>query len=226
MILIILFMPVAVYLIWVGSISRREAPYLVPGAWDSVALLFAGSGLGLVGGPVLLTSLHDTWRRYWMTGEGPLPYASLEGSRWFWIGIWGLYLVGMAGFAAALIYRRRAWTCIYNIESATLKAIIDQVLQQSGKPYRQLGNLFLIQIGNPAVEESMEVETFAFLRHGALHWRKPESLLRREIEAGVFERVEETRTLDHWGGILLILCGSVFLFLAVLGQLAMAFYLR
>ena len=93
MILLILFLPVAIYLIWVGGISRHSRPSIVGGSWDFVALMFAGSGLVLVGLPAVITSIYETWRRYWLTGEGPIPYSSLEGSRWFWLFIWLVYFV-------------------------------------------------------------------------------------------------------------------------------------
>lgn len=120
MILLILFLPVAIYLIWVGGISRHSRPSIVGGSWDFVALMFAGSGLVLVGLPAVITSIYETWRRYWLTGEGPIPYSSLEGSRWFWLFIWLVYFVMTLSISAILIYRKRSWTCFYNVDPEVL----------------------------------------------------------------------------------------------------------
>ena len=226
MILLILFLPVAIYLIWVGGISRQSRPSVVGGSWDFVALMFAGSGLVLAGLPAVITSIYETWRRYWLTGEGPIPFASLEGSRWFWIAVWIAYFVMVLVLAFILIYRRRCWTCFYNVDPQTFDSAIADALNQSGFQYRKFGNLYILLNPENGVEEIMEVEAFSFLRHGTIFFNKPEGLLSKHLVSLISQSLIYTSTPHHWGGLLLMFLGFFVLFLTVIGQLATAILAR
>lgn len=226
MILLILFLPVSIYLIWVGGISRQSRPSIVGGAWDFVALMFAGSGLILAGLPAVITSIYETWRRYWLTGEGPIPFASLEGSRWFWISIWLLYFVMVLSLAAIFIYRRRCWTCYYNVESGAFDSAVAEALEQSGYQHRKFGNLYILHNAEDGSEEKMEVEVFPFLNHGTVYFNKPESLLSKHLISLISQELINTSTPHHWGGLLLMFLGFFVMFLTVIGQLATAILSR
>jgi len=225
-ILLILFLPVAIYLIWVGGISRHSRPSIVGGSWDFVALMFAGSGLVLVGLPAVITSIYETWRRYWLTGEGPIPYSSLEGSRWFWLFIWLVYFVITLSISAILIYRKRSWTCFYNVDPEVFDSAIVGALEQSGCQYRKFGNLYILHNPHDDTEEKMEVEVFPFLKHGTICFNKPEGLLSKQLIALISEPLIYAKTPHHWGGLLLMFLGFFVLFLTVIGQLATAILAR
>ncbi len=226
MILLILFLPVAIYLIWVGGISRQSRPSIVGGSWDFVSLMFAGSGFVLAGLPAVITSIYETWRRYWLTGEGPIPFASLEGSRWFWIAIWMMYFVMVICLSAIFIYRRRCWTCFYNVESAAFESAVADALAQSGFQYRKFGNLYILHNAEEGAEERMEVEVFSFLSHGTIFFNKPESLLSKHLLSLISQELINTYTPHHWGGLLLMFLGFFVMFFTVIGQLATAILAR
>lgn len=226
MILLILFLPVAIYLIWVGGISRQSRPVTVHGSWDFVALVFAASGLILVGIPAVITSLNDTWRRYWLTGEGIIPLASLEGSGWFWISIWFFYFVMVVALVSIFIYRRRCYTCFYNIDTCDLNQAIMVAVADSGCTHRKIGNFYIFNEESNAVKETMEVEVFPFLRHGALFFNQPEGLASRQVKYLVSNSVKQMFTQDHWSGLILMFLGFFILFITVIGQFATAILLR
>jgi len=225
-ILLILFLPVAIYLIWVGGISRQSRPSIVGGSWDFVALMFAGSGLVLVGLPAVITSIYETWRRYWLTGEGPIPFASLEGSRWFWLFIWMAYFVMVLILSFILIYRRGCWTYFYNVDPLAFDSAIAHALEQSGFQYRKFGNLYILHNPDDGVEEIMEVEAFTFFRHGSIFFNKPKGILSRHLRSLISESLIYTSTPHHWGGLVLMFLGFFVLFLTVIGQLATAIFTR
>lgn len=226
MILLILFLPVAIYLIWVGGISRQSRPVIVNGSWDFVALVFAASGLILVGIPAVITSLNDTWRRYWLTGEGVIPLASLEGSRWFWISIWFFYFVMVVILVSIFIYRRRCFTCFYNIDSNDFNQAINDAIADSRCDIRKFGNFYLLNDETVASKETMEVEVFPLLRNGSIFFNQPEGLVSRQINDSVSNSVQQMFTKDHWGGLILIFLGFFILFVTVIGQIATAILLH
>lgn len=188
--------------------------------------MFAGSGLILAGLPAVITSIYETWRRYWLTGDGPIPFASLEGSRWFWIFIWMAYFVMVLILGFILIYRRRCWTCFYNVDSRAFESAVTEALQQSGYQYRKFGNLYILHNPENGVEEIMEVEVFSFLRHGAVFFNKPESMLSKHLLSLISQPLIYSSTPHHWGGLILMFLGFFVLFLTVIGQLAAAILAR
>lgn len=226
MILLILFLPVAVYLIWVGSINRQAKPVFVEGVWDFVALMFASSGLVLFGIPSIITSLNETWRRYWLTGDGPLPFATLDGSRNFWIFIWLLYLVLVIVVFWILLLRRRNWFCIYNVNLEQLEQFTVSALDATGFQVQRIGKYFLLRNPQTLGEETLELEFFKPLSHASLHFSNPRGVLCRRVIQVLMEKLSDCVVAEHWAGLALIFAGSFVLFLTVISQMVFALILH
>ena len=65
-----IILPIAIYCLVLGQINRRPTGVMVNGVWDSIGLLFAGSGILLVTLPTLLVrqfaaSMFD-WYLAWI----------------------------------------------------------------------------------------------------------------------------------------------------------------
>jgi hypothetical protein len=140
-ILVAFFLPLAGYLLFLGFLNGRRRPVLVSGTWDLIGLLFAGSGFLLFGGPAILTGLNERWRMFWLFGEGDFGEG---GSGWhFWVLLWALYYAAVVAGTAYLFRRRRARTCVYNVEPSALVGTLGEVCDRLGLGPVRSGNLFL-----------------------------------------------------------------------------------
>jgi hypothetical protein len=128
--------------------------------------------------------------------------------------------------SAIFIYRKRCWTCFYNVESEAFESAVANALAQSGFQYRKFGNLYILHNEEEGAEERMEVEVFSFLRHGTIFFNKPESLLSKQLISLISQQLINTNTPHHWGGLLLMFLGFFVMFLTVIGQLATAILAR
>ena len=141
MILLAFLLPLAVYLLILGSINRRRRPLLVSGVWDFIGLLFAASGFLLFGGPAVLSSLSERWRRRWLLGQAGGDAA--EGLYEFWVFLSALYFVAVVAGAAWLLWRQRHLTAVYNIDRDLLEEALGRACDRLGLNPIRSGNLFL-----------------------------------------------------------------------------------
>src|SRR5258708_15350180 len=169
---------------------------MVSGPWDFAGVLFAASGFLLLGGPAILTGLHEQWRLSWLLGQA--RFLQGFGDNWyFWLGLWALYLVIIVNGAIFLLWRRRNQTSIYNVEPSVLDDVLVEALEQLGFDWqRGRTGRFFIRPREESAEASVKpaangaeiyvasinVETFAFLRHATLHWKGETEWIRPEVE--------------------------------------------
>jgi len=138
------FFPLGVYCYFLSRINRRSRPLMVYGVWDFAALLLAVSGLLLFVGPSLLTGFRYEWRELWIQ----LNYQSLRApgptvtARW--LAYWYLYFGIIVAAALALLWRRRLFTVVYNIEPAALEEALSRTLDSLGILWMRSGPYFLI----------------------------------------------------------------------------------
>jgi hypothetical protein len=151
LILLAFLLPLAVYLVLLGAVNRRPHPLVVSGVWDCIGLLFATSGFLLLGGPAILSSLHERWRLYWLLGQAPGPGG--EGPWPLWMVLSALYFLLVLLGSAWALHRRRHLTAIYNVEPVAVEQTLAEVCARLGlRPVRS-GNLLLFGIvAGPAVE--------------------------------------------------------------------------
>jgi hypothetical protein len=138
------FFPLGVYCYFLSRINRRSRPLLVYGVWDFAAVLFAASGLLLFVGPSLLTGFRYEWRELWTK----LNYQSLRGPGHMvtdrWLAYWYLYFGIIVVTSLVLLWRRRLFTAVYNIEPAALEESLSRTLDSLGIHWMRTGPHYLI----------------------------------------------------------------------------------
>ena len=143
MIFLACVLPIAVYCLVLAIINRRRHPVMVSGPWDFAGVLFAASGILLLGGPAILTGLYEQWRLSWLLGQ--TRYLQGIGEHWsFWISLWLLYFAVVTGGSAFVLWRRRRLTSIYNIEPEAFTGILTQVLDCLGVEWFRNGPRHLV----------------------------------------------------------------------------------
>ncbi|MCS6852127.1 MAG: hypothetical protein NZ700_13275 [Gemmataceae bacterium] len=154
---LLLLLPLAVYLASLAYVNGRPHPTLVPGPWDFAGVLLALSGFLLVGGPAALAGLNDQWR--FAVVHGRLRLLNGLGLGWWlmWTAIWGVYFAGVCGGAAWLLWRRRAYTVIYNSEPAVLFRCLDRVCESLGLTWVRQGQHLVLQSGSESSLQALEV---------------------------------------------------------------------
>ena len=216
LLLALLLPPLALYLLVLGWINRRPRPVVMSGSWEFAGVLFALSGFLLVGGPALLGGFDEQTRWFWLLGEteparplsagadtqlgrpGPGEVGEAEPARagsadtWMttiWIAVRVLYFVAVGGGAALVLWRCRRLTSLYNVDTRTLFAVLEQTFHALGLTARRTGCSFLI--GDRATEAApkdvgsnttLHVDAFPAMRHATLRWAPADSPVRREVE--------------------------------------------
>jgi hypothetical protein len=145
--------PLAIYFAVLARVHRSRHPVMISGCLDFAGVLFAASGFILVGGPAILSGLHEQWRLAWLLGQ--TRYLNGVAENWcFWISLWGLYLVSVVAWSAFVFRWRRSQTSIYNIEPLVLEEVFSRVSQRLGiEATRSEGNHVLLHrrdLGEPA----------------------------------------------------------------------------
>ena len=143
LILVAFLLPLAAYLFVLAWINRQPRPVVVSGTWDFLGLLFASSGFLLLGGPAVLSSLNECWRRFWLLGDGSglpkwlfgdgrsLPNG-LDHYRDAWLLLAAGYFVAVVAGSGWMLARRRRLTCVFNVEPGAVEASLEET-------YRHLG---------------------------------------------------------------------------------------
>jgi hypothetical protein len=146
LIVLAFILPLAVYLLLLGFLNRRRHPLLVSGVWDCVGLLFAASGFLLFGGPAILSGLNERWRMFWLFGRPGVSARSPDGGWQFWVFLSVLYFVGVVAGCAAMLWRRRRTTAVYNAESWVVERALSQACEHLGLSPVRSGNVYLFGI--------------------------------------------------------------------------------
>lgn len=142
-------LPLAVYLLILGNLNHREHPVLVPGTWDFAGILFALSGFLLLAGPGMIGNFSERARLFWMFGEGSLLGNPEDGALALWVSLSVLYFGVVAGGAALLLWRQRAYASIYNAALPVIERALNQACLHLGLHPTRSGNLFLFGVGVP-----------------------------------------------------------------------------
>jgi hypothetical protein len=172
LLLVFLLPPLAFYLLVLGWINRRPRPVMMGGAWEFAGVLFALSGVLLIGGPAFLASVDEKSRWFWLLGETEPARASSAGSEtqlgrptpaelgatepargwsdagWttnLWTIVRLLYLVVVAVGAGFILWGSRRLTSIYNVHAAALFTALELAFQRLGLATDRTGDSFLIR---------------------------------------------------------------------------------
>jgi hypothetical protein len=130
--------PLAIYCFILALLNRSRHPIMVSGVWDFVGVLFAASGFVLLGGPAILTGLHERWRLSWLLGQTRLLQGPDE--NWpLWVSLWVFYFVLIVSGSALVLWSRRNSTSIYNIEPVIFEEVLAEVLDRRGAEWTREG---------------------------------------------------------------------------------------
>ena len=189
--LVFLF-PLAVYLLVLAAINRREKPLLVSGICDALGLTFALAGVYLWIGPAILGTLYE---------RGLLPGADGESNRRF-IEIWTYYPYVWAAYyllvivgQTSMVLSRSNKTSIYNVDAVGLERLLADCFRRRGYEVSEAGGTLLIRSGEST--GAVEIDRFLALRHVTLQWFLSDAELRGRIEADLENRLDEASTPDN-----------------------------
>src|SRR5262249_14745420 len=142
MVFVAFLVPLGLYLVAIGLLNRRGQPMLVSGPIDLIGLLFGVSGFLLVGGPAIISSLHENWRMWWLLGDYGVDSDSLDAFQPLWLLVCAGYFVFVVGGCAWLFRQYRALTSIYSVRPEVVPEVIMSVCRNTGILPTQVGNRF------------------------------------------------------------------------------------
>src|SRR5207248_922882 len=131
--------PLALYLLWVALVTRRDRPTVISGPWDFAALVAGLSGFILFGGGLVLGLLQSNFR-YWMRGNLEPLRAAWGNEKYTWLLLAFLYVMLVVGIVALTLASRLRWLVIYNIEPGVLETSVAEVFEHLGRPVERRGN--------------------------------------------------------------------------------------
>jgi hypothetical protein len=183
-------MPLSLYCLALAGINRRPSPTLVSGAADFAWAVVAVSGFLIVGGPAALASIHDAWRRGVHRGSFEAVGAAVLGADWPWLLLWAAYFAAVVIAVVVGFRRRRAWSVLYNIDSASaILALTDSCRRLGIAIERRGGRIVLDKAGRPA---ELELRTAPVLRSVTLKWLDDPLAIRGMVEEELQRRLETT----------------------------------
>jgi hypothetical protein len=215
--------PLGLNLVVIGLLNRRGQPMLVSGPIDLIGLLFGLSGFVVVGGPAILTSLHENWRMWWLLGDWGADRDSLDAAE-----TWGLlvcvgYFVFVVGGCAWLFRQYRALTSIYSVRPDVVPGVIMSVCRDTGILPTLSGNRFTFWVAGDK-GATLDLEPFDALSNVTLRWSPLDTPVRPVIEEGLARELEESQPPDHDVGLWLCCIGLFVMGLAVLILFALVLY--
>jgi hypothetical protein len=203
-------LPPAIYFLVLAFRNRSRHPVIVSASWDFVGVVFALSGLLLLGGPAILQAVHDRWRVSWLLGRTRL-LNGLGDNWYFWGTLWLLYFAVIIGGMARMIRNRQNQTSVYNVEPGEFAPALTCVFERLRLPWTH-GKAGRILLGDGEAPNSqrtdvepsehhmerawpvaLDVECFPVLRNVTLHWRGDYQAIRPAVEE------ELAATLQHAG---------------------------
>jgi hypothetical protein len=187
--------PLAIYLLWLAQITRRDRPTMFSGSWDFVGLLFGLSGCVLVGGGLVLSLLQSNFR-YWMRGNFESLRVAWGQEKVSWMLLAIAYLIIVAGWVTLTLLSRRRSLVVYNIDPVMFETTLTEVFEHLNQPIERRGNLWVA--GVPL----FELDRFSRGFTVTLRWIADNRLLFQEVDRLLRETVRSLYTDNnpstHW----------------------------
>lgn len=166
MILFLVFLlPVAVYVLVLGLINRRDRPLVLSGVWDFAGVLFAASGMLLSVCPGILAALHGRWRLFLLLGQSRYAPDLGEEGYALWTCLSLLYFLIVVAGAVLLLRRRRQVTAVYNVRPDDLDAVLARVFDRLGLSWARAGNQVFLKPGAGLLQERPAGAALALAEH-------------------------------------------------------------
>ncbi|MBA4064212.1 MAG: hypothetical protein C0501_10950 [Isosphaera sp.] len=172
--------PLAVYLLWLGLVTRRDRPTVVSGPWDFAALVAGLSGFLLFGGGLVLSVLQENVR-YWMRGNFESLRRAWGDEKYTWMLLSVAYLLMVGGGVALALANRRRSLVVYNVDPDEFEADAAGVFERLGRPVARQGRVWAAG-GTPLFEldrfDGGRTVTFRWVAKDLALFREAERLLR------------------------------------------------
>ena len=172
--------PLALYLLWLATVHRRDRPTVVAGQWDFVGLIAGLAGFILFGGGLLLSLLQSNVR-YWIRGNFEAIRDAWGQEKISWCLVVIAYLLVIGGFTGLTLMARRRTLIVYNVDPGQFEVALTEVFEQLGRPIERRGNLW---VGGVPL---LELEPFIAGRTVTLRWLTDDVQLFQEVERSVRE---------------------------------------
>ncbi len=182
--------PLAIYLLWLAQITRRDRPAILSGTWDFVGLLFGLSGCVLFGGGLVLSLLQSNFR-YWMRGNFESLRAAWGQDKVSWMLLAGAYLLAVIGWVLFMVSSRRRSLTVYNIDSVVFESTLAEVFENLNHPVERRGNLWVSSV------PLLELDRFPRGRNVTLRWIADDRLLFQEVDRLLREAVRSLYTENN-----------------------------
>jgi nucleoside-diphosphate-sugar epimerase len=182
--------PLAVYLLWLGLVTRRDRPTVLSGPLDFAALAAGLSGFVLFGGGLVLTLLQSNFR-YLMRGNFESLRKAWGDEQNTWILLSALYLLAVVGAVALTLAARRRSLVVYNVDPDEFEATVGEVFDRLGRPVERKGRAWVG--GGPL----FELDRFDGGRTVTLRWVSKDAALFAEAERLIREAVGNTPADDN-----------------------------
>jgi hypothetical protein len=222
MVFVAFLVPLGLYLVVLGLLNRRGYPMLVSGPMDLIGLLFGVSGFLVVGGPAIITALHESWRMWWVVGDAEAARESLDAALPWWLLVSGGYFVFVVGGCALLFRQYRALTSIYSVKPDVVPEAIMSACRGTGVLPTLSGNRFTFWAGGDGA--TLDLEPFDALSNVTLRWSPADTPIRPVIEAELARELEDSEPPEHDAGLWLCCAGLVVMGLAVVILFALVLY--
>jgi hypothetical protein len=182
--------PLAVYLLWLAQITRRERPTIIAGTWDYAVLIVGLSGFIIFGGGLILSLLQSNFR-YWMRGnaEGLRAAWGQEWLTWTLLGL--LYLLFVIGGISLTLMSRRRTLVVYNVDLAVFESTLNEVFEHLDRPIERRGNVWFSSV------PLFELERFPRGKTATLRWLAEDRLLYQDVERLLREMVRSLSTEEN-----------------------------
>lgn len=174
-------MPVAFYLVFLGQNHQIGKIQVLSGRADLVRLLCGVSGLVILGGPRLLAHLHHFWILKSIAQGGPEPWYLV---REFWVFLFVLYIVMVAGLVYALWVARRGLTLIYHASRDQVEKALETL---------SLDSHFAQDQGGEGYDASPRLTADPWLRVVEIHWSEGMLPWKEKAEAGLQWELSQIR---------------------------------
>ncbi len=186
---IIVLAPIAIYVLIIARIHRRQIPTMVSGVRDAAGVVLGFSGVLFYLAPGLLTGFNFWPRDIWLYNHyNSLKGAPTQGSHFwwqvFWVTVGWIYVFVVGGGIIVLLWKRRRSTAIYNVDAADFDRRLTDELSQLRLHWKRPDTSFIISDKRlrPGDEVALEIEVWERMSHVTLNWSVTNHPIRTLVE--------------------------------------------
>lgn len=196
--------PLALYFFFLAGLNRRDRPALIPGVWESAALLFGLSGFLLFAVPALLNALYV--REVAAVPLEEFNEKTFADSLWRWRLIWGGYFAILLIAAGLLLVARIGRRGICNVDIDLFRDALARTLEELSLSPRSEGRTLWLYPASEMdqVESSAQTplgmlsfDVFPLFCHVTLTWRAADPSLRRDFETALMANLRHAAPEDN-----------------------------